>query len=267
MPQIGITSRTPLYVGGVRTSALYRGNRMIWPKPPVFAIPWAHLWWVEGPKFQALGYTDTQGVSLFPDEAGAIDFVQATSGNRPPFDASVPLLGDRPALAPATSVGHYMTSAAPAAIPGPTSLVAVTVGAHNLPWDNYSIFGQSWSGGLRLITNNSTNSIGMTGDHGATLLSASSLWSAEAGHLIVGYENGASSQIDLDGTTVATGNAGGNGSLGATALSLFRGTPEGGQEYDRPLSLLGIASGDIRTHPRWDGFTGWVSDHYGIEVV
>lgn len=88
-----------------------------------------------------------------------------------------------------------------------------------------------------------------------------------APHLWVGAFNGASSGLDIDGTTVASGDIGSTVPL--AYMSLACGNLNGGSLFAFALTDMHLAlvfTSDPRLQPEWPALVEWVEDTYGITV-
>lgn len=95
---------------------------------PETDIAWHSLFWAEGTAFTALGLSDTDQVSTWPNETGESDATQATSANKPTYDASHADFNNQPVIdfTPGSS-GQFLQTAAFSANPDYTDGVSIVI--------------------------------------------------------------------------------------------------------------------------------------------
>lgn len=222
-------------------------------------VGWRNAWWAEGPRFTALGLSDAAAVSTWPDEIGSEDLTQ--SGSARPTYRSAGTINSKPTVRGNGTQQYLNRTAASFSIlsqPDTVVMVAKYATLSNTP-DPYLIDG---AGSTRQI---------ITGKDGGT----NTQWLAFAGsivrgagsntsaHLLLGYFNGASSKMDVDGTQTATGNFGSNNLDG---LALFTNSTFN-YFASADIAFVGLYSGDARTDTKWSDFKAYCLSHWGITVA
>lgn len=218
------------------------------------------MFWADDPAWTKPA--DGAAVASWRDASGnAADAVQAAAGNQPLYRASVAALNNHKAIQ-FDGVDDYLLGPVATAETGAFSIVVVG----NL---------NSHTAGRAFVSTNSGNNgcyLGTTTtqwylNSGTTL--AGGTPTDNVGHLVVGYmsDGATGSQILVDGTSVATGNAG-TFSLNQMCLGLAR--TSGGaaaNPLDGRLAYVGVFSGDVRTQPNWSLFKQWVAGYYGLTIA
>jgi len=213
-------------------------------------LPWVRAYWAEGPRFVALGLSDTDPVSTLPDEIGSADMTQATADNRPVYNASGAASG-RPSIKFDGSNDSLVNDHADEA--QPTSEVAIyelvdgtvqcMVGDH--------VNGFNVAAGVLTINAGSHVSSGVSATSGTVYVHA-------------GYFNGASSRVWVNGTTT-TGDVGALARVASVAGSTGIGTTPS----DLFLHFKGsLAVGlNFFTEPAWRRWVAYVNQHYGTTIA
>jgi hypothetical protein len=83
-------------------------------------------------------------------------------------------------------------------------------------------------------------------------------------HLLVGFTNGASSIIEVDGTQVGTGTLSTN--VDANSLNTLFNKTGGGETWDGKLLFAGYYHGDVRTDANWSAFETWALDLITLNI-
>lgn len=183
----------------------------------LLGVEWEHAWFVEGPRFLALGLNDLDPVSVWPDEIGDADMTQTTGSRQPTYD--VTSYNGFPGIVP-DGVDDFLKSPVVVgniAIPQPFSMVMIwrqSVGGGNnimATWGSSggSIKGMSYTGSGFLRMN------------AGTLLGGPSPGGPTAYKLIRSYFNGASSEMFVDEVSIKTGDAGSTGIASVDRFSAF----------------------------------------------
>ena len=80
--------------------------------------------------------------------------------------------------------------------------------------------------------------------------------------LMVAYFDGTSSELDVNGSTVASGNTGSNSWNGATFFDRY--STAGVWSFYGEVAFMGVYDGDVRDDANWSTFVTAVNDYYGI---
>ena len=197
-------------------------------------ITWDHAYWVEGPEFTALygasgtgggltvGYmslnagTSSSTIDTWPDEVGTLDATQATAANKPTYDpAGISAWNNQPYVDfPAAAGGGgtngtglrtatFTSSVQPNEIVVIARQTATQATAGELVWGVNSVGSQS-----HMIQANDATHWRMYA--GGTGITTGAILDTNA-HVFDGQFNTTSSAFVIDGTTQASGDAGGNG--------------------------------------------------------
>ena len=232
------------------------------PFNPETDITWHSLFWAEGTDFVAQGYSDTDGVTTWPNETGEVDM--AGSGVDQTYDASDTVLNNQPSVQFSGTAGIGMEGAFTTA-PDYTSGMSVVTVARTTATD--AIYGY-WSdadshasGSLQQRANGSGR---WTIWAGVTSLSGGQ--PTVGAHLLTAFMSGSAvvnSRLDVDGTNVLDGDAGSN------QITKFRlGTLHGDDRHlQGAIAFVGVYEGDITTDGSFADLETWVEDHYGITIA
>lgn len=232
-------------VGSTDVAAVYAGSEQIWPASAAFTSPldigWTHAGWVGGPLFGSP--SDAADITTWPNETGG-PTPASPGAPHPTFDAD-----GGPSSGPAVAFGgsSYLTVDIDD-IAQPWSLFVVGRSASDGNDYYHGIgVGGSFVGGLR----RNSNRFGLTA--GSVLQAAAG--AGDAGwHRFRCYGNGASSQIDVDGTVVA-GNAG-----TAAIEGIQIGQAGLNSHITGAILFWGIYTGDLTADPLWPDLASWADD-------
>lgn len=200
----------PLIPGIVASAHHETAAAGIWATVSAIGSP-AHGYCAEGPEFAALAVADGASVQTWPDEIGSSDLTQATSGNRPLYDADG-YSGVKPSIH--FNNLKFMQTAAWASMAQPNMVAMVfryTTAVGTL-WDgrdtsNRNGLLRAGSGAYWIYGGAGTIQGGTTDT---------------AAHLAVAtYDT--TDVLEIDGSSVASGNAGTNALTGITVGAAFNG--------------------------------------------
>lgn len=217
------------------------------------SIGWHTAFWAEGSEFEALGLSDSDPVSSWPDEAATHDASQATGTRQPIYRASVAALNGQPGIEFDTS-DDYLQTAAFTEISQPHTIVSV----------------------VRFTTTGQSRGTGAVAHHGIASGKRAALFQSGAGnmgisagtaitgggqdtlaHLYIA-EYGATDTLAEDGTTIISGDAGAEGLTGLTLGAGFNiANFLGGY-----LAFLGLYDGTLTAQQKSD-LLAWSKSHYG----
>lgn len=213
-------------------------------------VGWTHAYWAEGPEFVALGKSDGASMTIWPDEMSTMD-LETTAGT-PTYQSS-----------------GWASPARPS-VRFPGSALMVRGWSQSQPFSAVVIADRSGGGAFSYYIGGAGTSGWAIYRLGASTLSGfagsdvTATADSDAPHMLALYANGGSSALGVDGT-FTSGSAGSNN---PTVLSL------GGRSdgvlavfFAGDIVFAGVASGDIRTDPKWSQFKTWVTSHYGITVA
>lgn len=218
-------------------------------------ITWHSLFWAEGTAFQSQGYSDTDSVTLWPNETGESDATQTTGS--PAYNISNSLYNNKPTV-------DFSTNGMPTSnfSSAPTYPISTIVIAN---------FGSTTNYRTLLDGNNSSHrNIFQTSSSGAAYRTYAGI-AIEGGtpntapHLFrLGFDGSTSEDplyVDEAKVTMSSTNA---GSSQITGLTLSYGS---GYNHGGAIALVGIYQGDITADTAWPDFTAWVTNHYGITIA
>jgi len=217
---------------------------------PVTSVGWTAAYWAGGPEFAALGLADGAAVSSWPDEKATNNLAQATGTKQPAYRATGGA-NSKPAL---QFDGNDLISlnAAPTVTHPFTVVVIAKLGATSAGQKELLV-GDSSNGALYQA------STGWRMYNGTVLAGGASdtNW-----HLFVAYFNGASSVLEIDGASNASGNAETNNMAGVYVCG-------GGTTgtWDGYVAFAATHDSDARADGGWAGFETWVGTEYGITVA
>ncbi len=223
-----------------------------------FNIQWAHACWFGDPKWTNPG--DGNPIDSIRNQTGGGD-PASTGTNRPTFRAAVAAYNNKPAAQFVGASSQYLDFDV-ANLAQPYSLVAV---------GNTS----GGTGAERLIGTGNSSTNGGLGDN-----AGSASWIARFGvglasatafdanpHLVRAYGNGASSALAVDGTTIASGDAGTNQFTRLTLGAASATGPAFGLYLTGYIAFVGVASGDVTTQAGWADFKAWVASEYALTIA
>lgn len=213
---------------------------------PLEDFSWLHLYWTEGPQFEALAYADGAAVTSWPDEVGTDDLAQGTGSLQPVFRATAASNG-RPSVQGDGTDDYIFVDYDDQAQPVSRVVICELVDTT----DQTVCSGYVTAFGLFVTTGNVGFSAGTVLNSGVSATTNP--------QMSVMYANGASSAVEVDGTR-ATGNAGAN----ALAGLVWGGNSIGGSVSDARGFLVGDYAGDIRQDDNWNRFEQWAKDHYQL---
>lgn len=218
------------------------------------SITWHTAFWAEGPNMDAQAYADQDPVSLWPDESGnGRDASQATGAQQPEFHSAFAALNNQPAVK--GDADDWMDTAAWTELAQPNTIVSVMVfdtlttngayvaydglasGSRHQMWAQITSGADDW----RLYAGSTL--VGGTYD--------------DIGHLFIA-EFDATDSLEVDGSVVASGNAGAQG-LGG--LTLFNTNPHNAAMRGA-IAFIGIYDGLLTAQQKAD-LRAWATGHYG----
>lgn len=224
---------------------------------PLVDVTWHSAFFAQDPDWTPPA--DGGAVSQWDDGSGnGRHATQGTGGAQPTYRAAYANLNGLPAVefdgsADFLATSVFTVSARPAQ---PWSVVVVYYQA--------SITPRSWMG----ITPSSSSYFGtmMSGTDWIANGGAGALTGpgATAGkHLYVAVGNGASSKIEVDGTSVATGTI---ADVSATRIYLGTYGGSGGAYLNGAIAFAGLYAGDVTGLPAWAALEAGFGTHYGITI-
>lgn len=239
-------SLIPMGAAGLKSAA---GGAAFDPE----SVGWHSLFWAEGTNFVAQGYSDTDNVTVWPNEMAEND---ADSYNTvPTYDASNSQLNNQPCVLFGLPNGNISVTSFvsnPSYSSPPLSIVVIGATGQST---------SSFVGNGNYISKSSTV---WTLSGGGTISGGTADNNA---HLFVGQFDGTTGDngdgLFVDGTQVADGSAGSTQitslCIGAYSSTLSR--------VNGPISLVGLWEGDVMAESWWADFESWVSSHYGITIT
>lgn len=228
-------------------------------------IDWYSLQWAGGAEMVALGLSNGDPISNWPNEADGEDALSSGSarplyitsgiGGQPSvyFDGVDDLVRHSNTLSPGSpDVSQPFTIVLIGEVDG-TPYVSSSTG-------NYFFDGRVSTVRLSLITDSSGR---------WRMAGSAAIWSSTGiadndPHLFVMHFDGSSSEFDVDNITEGTGNAGGTNFDGLTIGNHY--DSSFAVDFEGRIALVGIKAGDIRDDPLWPDFVDWVGTHYGIPM-
>lgn len=227
------------------------------PTNPVTVVSWAHAWYVEGTEFTALALADEAAVSSWPDEVGTADLAQATGSLQPLYDTVATNLNSQPGIK-FDATDDYMK---------------VTWSTVAQPYSIVVVAAMLRTGGARFLVSGDD----ATREHEISKTSTPN-WRIRAGtdvvggtpdtskHLFTGYFNGASTVLEVDGTSVASGSAGAESSGGLVVNARYDFV--GSSIANAHVAFIGFFSGgDVRTDSGWSSFEAWAASKYSLTIA
>lgn len=191
----------------------------IWAAGAEFALlglPWAHLYWTEGPEFIALGLADGASVSPWPDEISSENLTQSDATRRPVYVASDATMNGKPVLR-FDGTDDNLSDLYGASVAAPYEVVCVARfrARSNDYW--YSL-GPSGTGAELLESNPSTwnTGFGTGGTTNTTQHFTRAVYDPSGTALYVDEVltiSGAGTSNDLDGVRIARSSVGGAAQL------------------------------------------------------
>ena len=184
------------------------------------------------------------------------DLVQATGSKQPTYRAATVAFNSKP-----TVQGD-----------GTDDLLAVDTATYAQTWWVVMIAARGKAVGLNEVLWDN-----IAGAASTSVFSQGSVWRLSAStqimggtpdtnpHLIVGKAAGASSSLTIDGTTVASGNA---GTSSITGITLFAERSQAAGYFSSGhIAYAALFTTDPTALPEWAAFKAWVLSEYGITVA
>jgi lysophospholipase L1-like esterase len=228
---------------------------------PLQMLSWEFAYWAGNPAWSNPG--DGVAVSAWPDAtANGWDLAQATGASQPIFRASTAAFNDR-ATVEFDGSNDSLFLASGVVLAQPFTLVVVGsvdtlnhrtfLDVHSSGSSNAYYNGMNATSGYKWQMSQGTALRGGTPEAGVPVL-------------YVARFDGSSSNLDIDGTTVATGNAG-TASLAEIRMGLSSTGAAGTAPLDGHIAFAAAFDGDPTEDELWPMFLAWVSAHYGITVA
>jgi hypothetical protein len=231
---------------------------------PESDIVWHSLFWAEGTAFTALGLSDTDPVSTWPND-GASAVVMSAVGTPPEYQTSSVFNG-KPAVSFANTTKGMSTATVGTNPPWATTLnldytngvsaVVITLMPEVVP-NGSSAWGRvndspRWS----MYRGSTTN----------WYWSVSSQGPARAGadgnpHLFFGLNGGGFGRMEVDGKGWDEAGAAGASLQAFTMYSNLTGDSPSGA-----VAFWALYEGDFRQDPKYNDFLLWANEHYGLQV-
>lgn len=229
---------------------------------PQTDITWHSLFWAEGSAFQALGLSDTDLVTTWPNETGESDATyDSLLTHRPTYEASVTALGSQPAVT-FDGVNDSLKSAAFSSNPA-TPYSVVVIGIRTATGGPGYFTDGITSSARNIVASNGSNWGFYAGtawiDFAVAHGTAAHLWTVTAIDGSTGSEKGY-----LDGTLKVTSNAGSHVLTGITLGAKYN---ISANRLTGSIAFAGIYEGDFAADSNYAAFKTWVASHYGITVA
>jgi hypothetical protein len=233
-------------VGVSDAVAVYVGSEQVWSAFSPLDIPWVDAYWAEGPQFLALGLAEGDGVTTWPSEtAGGVDLVNVATApvNR------LAGLGGRPSV---EAVGTSNLVRGGTTLAQPWTVVAVYVrnGGNTSPAITGAQANGSSNAGIQRTQFSAGVGMSFTGPSGAALVAATA--------------NGSSSEVWMNGTLTATGNAG--TSTNARRQMFSRQSTGIISPLTGHIAFVGYIDRELTAEEHED-LGAWAIAHYGISPV
>jgi hypothetical protein len=210
---------------------------------PRTAIAWHSVFWADDPDWTNPG--DGNAIAQWDDGGGnGLHLTQSTGALRPIFRSSVAEFNNRGGVDPD---GADLLSTVSTTLPQPFSIVAVVV-----PEDIWDVRPLVDSGSVVVYAPVSNHNLAFDAGSGV-VQSPPNTYLGYAAHLVVWHFDGASSFIEMDGTSVATGNPGTSGISGV--INLF-------QAHTGPAAFIAFYDGDVTADPGYADLEQWVNWYY-----
>ena len=214
-------------------------------------IDWHTAFWAEGDNMAAQNYTNDDQVPTWPDETvNGRDATQATSSQQPLYKASVAALNSKPAVKGDGSNDKLRTAAFAATVANPFTIVTVghvtSVGEH---------LHDGLTSGDRAVLSATSTSNGWQIYNGAGVVGGTHDSSA---HLFVVTFTGTDT-LEVDGTEVASGDAGSHALTGINLFSNF--TTTSSAFNSGHIAFLGLKEGTLTSEEKSD-LLAWSRSHY-----
>lgn len=210
-------------------------------------INWTNAFWAS-----TLAYNNGDAVPTWQACAGTLNATQATATRRPTF-LTTGLAGQ-----PAVDFDGVddLLQFGPLTLAQPFSIVVI--GQQDTTTDGNTAVRNNSGPGVNLTFRRQGGAFfsitaGTDLDDGASTTNPS---------IVVGYYNGASSFIEVNGTTT-NGNAGTNNLNNAT-MNIGAGLSGTANPFDGRIAFVGFYSGNVTTAPNWAQFEACVTSIYGI---
>lgn len=226
------------------------------PFDPVTSGMFAHLYWAEGPEFVALGLSNGNAVTTWPDEVGTADL---GSGGGCTYASAFTdgVTGKGPF--PAVDFNSGIAGPSSFTSIGPTHSVVLIVAPSNVSGSKYVIDGKD-SSHRRLIRVVSSNWEQYAGTSAASATAATTGLHVFTSVIV----SGTSDVLRLDGSNINTASAGDHAMTGLTLGGAYDATA--GVFTPGKYLFAGVYDGDVRSSGSWTDFVAWVSTHYTLTV-
>lgn len=216
-------------------------------------LSWVASYWTEGADFAALGLSDGATASSWPDESGTRDLSHAATSPLPLYRAASAAMNSKPAIDHNGADNRY-TMATTITQTQPLSYVLIMSPIDLLTQRIHMQSSGSNRPTLRAPHGTNSGDVSMTA--GTTLTSAGGVLTANVPHLIVAVFDGASSVLEVNGVSVATGST--SSSLDGRTVSVAA------VGADTRYAFAGIYAGNVLADGNWSTFETDAMSHYGI---
>lgn len=224
------------------------------PFNPVGDMGWYAAYWAADPNWTPPA--NGAKVASWNDASGnGRHLTQATDANRPVFRSSTAAINSKPTVEFNTQ-NLQCSNTIFGTLSQPNSIVMIF---QNLTTDGTTDNYIDGFTGNRQIVRKRLSSWSMAA---TTEVAGGTIDTSK--HCLVSFFNTTGSALELDGISLATGNAGTQALNGLIVGGGYNAS--GPHTVNFHLAFLGIASGDIRTHLKWSDFKSWVSSEYAIAI-
>lgn len=232
---------------------------------PITGVAWHAAYWADGPEMLALAYSNGASVTTWPDEVGTEDLtgstvpVMVTSDSSFNNHRSVQWVNDATRFVQITNINHPATQAQPFTyvVIGKMDTLPTTPPSNDQVWmDGVGSFDQ------RIGIDDGVDWVYYAG--GTARLGGTPDTSP---HHILAYFNGASSRLEIDGSTLLSGASPGTDSHDGVRLGYHASGATDQHRLNGRLVFAGVYYGDAESDSGWSAFKAWVGTFYGITVA
>jgi hypothetical protein len=223
---------------------------------PSLMVGWHSAYWADSTDMN--GYANGASVTTWYDQIGAED---ASSASVPVMVTSDASFNNHKSVQWVNDANRELVVGAGSASGSAQPVSLVVIGKYDsIANQNTLIDGGSTSN--RMLIRTTATAWAMFA--GTTLLTGGT--ADTNANCFMGYYNGASSRLEVNGTSVITGNPGAH-SWDGLDMGYAIGASSSNFRLDGRIAFVGVYFGDVESDGGWATFKAWVGTYYGISVT
>lgn len=224
---------------------------------PEIEMTWHSLFWAEGTDFQALGLSDTDTMTAWPNETDEVD-ADNTTGSIHYFDAVQADFNNQPVV----DLGGVLYTDNFGTVPSyPISIVCIARVPAPVGFDRVLFEGNDCSNRNHLA---SVHPEGTWRMYAGGTFDDAGTYDSDPHLFVVTYDGSTGNDtLTIDGTLTIDADTGSQTLDGLT----IGGNCNQQTASSADMALLGIYEGDITADAKWTDFVNWVEAHYGLSIA